>query len=253
MEIRKLNAARGWLWVRHGAELLWRNPLIGVGAAFTSLLVVFAALMLPVLGPLLAIALMPVMLAGYVRVCRALEENEPTDLSLILAGFRQHTRSLVTLGAMLMLGLLFASTVMVLVGGEGLSSLMQKFNETGDLQVFAAALADADSKVSLAILLGFSLMLVLIVAWQYAPILVFFSGISPWQALQASFIGTLRNVVPYTVYTLIMQGLALVFGLLPFNLGMILLLPLGMASLYVSYRNIFPWLDAPQAAAPASQ
>jgi hypothetical protein len=28
---------------------------------------------------------------------------------------------------------------------------------------------------------------------------------------------------------------------------MLVLLPLGLTSLYVSYRNIFPWLDVPLA------
>jgi len=34
---------------------------------------------------------------------------------------------------------------------------------------------------------------------------------------------------------------------------MILLLPLGLTSLYVSYRNIFPWLDQPQTTPSAAE
>ncbi|GAB1232575.1 BPSS1780 family membrane protein [Ferrigenium sp. UT4] len=250
MEIRKLNAVRGWLWIRHAYQLLLRNPLLGISGALASTLVVFVVLLLPLLGPLLAIALLPIMLAGYMRLCRALEENEPADLSLLLAGFRQHTRSLITLGAMLMLGMFFISTLMVFVGGAGFASVMEQVHGAQDMQVLVEALNNADSQVALALLLGFSLLLVLVVAWQYAPILVFFSGISPWLALQASFLGTLRNIIPYTVYSLIMQLVAVVLGILPYGLGMILLLPLGLVSLYVSYRNIFPWLDEPQPAIP---
>ncbi|GAB1234454.1 BPSS1780 family membrane protein [Ferrigenium sp. UT5] len=250
MEIRKLKAARGWLWIRHAYQLLLRNPLLGISGALASTLAVFAVLLLPLLGPLLAIALLPIMLAGYMRLCRALEENEPADLSLLLAGFRQHTRSLITLGAMLMLGMFFISTLMVFVGGAGFASVMEQVHGAQDMQVLVEALNNADSQVALALLLGFSLLLVLVVAWQYAPILVFFSGISPWLALQASFLGTLRNIIPYTVYSLIMQLVAVVLGILPYGLGMILLLPLGLVSLYVSYRNIFPWLDEPQPAIP---
>jgi uncharacterized membrane protein len=40
-----------------------------------------------------------------------------------------------------------------------------------------------------------------------------------------------------------MQVLTMLLGILPFGIGMLLLLPLGLTSLYVSYRNIFPWLD----------
>jgi uncharacterized membrane protein len=73
--------------------------------------------------------------------------------------------------------------------------------------------------------------------------LVYFSDVSPFAALRASFAGSMRNIVPYTLYSLIMQGVALVLGIIPFGLGLIVLLPLGLTSLYVSYRNIFPFAN----------
>jgi uncharacterized membrane protein len=177
------------------------------------------------------------------NICRALEENQKVAPAMLLAGFKKHASSLVALGAFLMLGMLFASTVMVTVGGESFAALMEQMHSAEDSQMLMQAIAGGDSRVSLAVLTGLTLMLVLVVAWQYAPILVFFSGISPWLALRASFVGTLRNIVPYTVYSLIMQVLTMLLGILPFGIGMLLLLPLGLTSLYVSYRNIFPWLD----------
>jgi len=250
MEIRKHSAGRGWLWIQHGFQLLMRNPLLGVSSAILCMLSVFFALMVPLIGPLIAVALLPVMLAGYMRICRALEEDEKVEPGMILAGFRRHTSSLIALGAFLMLGMLFASTVMVTLGGEPFAALMEQVHSAEDSQVLMQAIASGDSRVSLALLAGLSLMLLLIVAWQYAPMLVFFSGVSPWLALRASLAGTLRNIVPYTVYSLIMQLFTMVFGILPYGIGMLLLMPLGLASLYVSYRNIFPWLDeaAPQPA-----
>jgi uncharacterized membrane protein len=71
--------------------------------------------------------------------------------------------------------------------------------------------------------------------------LVFFDNLPPLDALRASLTGSLRNLVPYVVYNLILQVIALVLGLLPYNVGLIILLPLGLTSLYVSYRNIFPF------------
>jgi uncharacterized membrane protein len=243
MEIRKLNAARGWTWIKQGFQLLMRNPLLSISSAILCVLSVFVALMVPFVGALLAVALMPIMLAGYMNICRALEENQKVAPAMLLAGFKKHASSLVALGAFLMLGMLFASTVMVTVGGESFAALMEQMHSAEDSQMLMQAIAGGDSRVSLAVLTGLTLMLVLVVAWQYAPILVFFSGVSPWLALRASFVGTLRNIVPYTVYSLIMQVLTMLLGILPFGIGMLLLLPLGLTSLYVSYRNIFPWLD----------
>ena len=243
MEIRKLNAARGWTWIKQGYQLIMRNPLLSISTSLIGAAGIFLALLIPLAGPLLAIILMPIMLAGYMRICRALEEGEEVELAHLFAGLKQHTSSLAALGGFLMSGLLLASALMFIVGGDAFKTLIEQVQATDDPQVFMDAISNAGGGVALAALLGFSLVLVLVVAWQYAPILVFFSGISPFAALRASFAGTLRNIVPYTVYSLIMQVIALVLGILPFNLGIILLLPLGLTSLYVSYRNIFPFAD----------
>jgi len=253
MEIKKLNASRGWIWIKQGYQLIMCNPLLSITTALIAALIIFLALLVPLIGPMLAVMLMPVLLAGYMRICRALEENEEVELTHLFSGFKQHAASLVALGAFLMLGLLFASAVMVYVGGEPFTKLMEEVHATDNPQVLMDAITTAGSGVAFAILFGFTLVLLLVVAWQYAPILVFFSGIPPLLALRASFTGTMRNILPYTVYSLIMQLIALMLGILPFGLGMILLLPLGLTSLYVSYRNIFPWLDKPQAAPAATE
>lgn len=245
MEIQKLNAARGWTWVKQGYQLIMLSPILSVTTALIGAMALLMAMMVPMVGPLLLIVLMPLLLAGYMRICRALEEGEEVELTDLLAGFKKNTPSLISLGAFLMLGMLFASSVMVFVGGEDLSTLMQQVQSSEDPQVLVEAFGSANGSVALAILLGFSLVIALVMAWQYAPILVFFSGLTPFAAVQASFTGTVRNILPYTVYSMIMQVLALLLGILPFGIGMILLLPLGLTSLYVSYRNIFPWLDAP--------
>jgi uncharacterized membrane protein len=253
MEIKKLNAARGWTWIKQGYQLIMISPILAITTGLIAALAVFLAMLIPLIGPLLAIILMPLMLAGYMRICRALEEHEEVELAHLLAGFRNHTPALVSLGAFLMMGMLFASAVMVFVGGDQLTTLMDEVRTTDNPQVLMDAISTAGSGVALAVLLGFTLVLMLIVAWQYAPMLVFFSGVPPFVALRASFIGTMRNILPYTVYSLIMQVVALLLGILPFGIGMILLLPIGLTSLYVSYRNIFPWLDASVVVAPTAE
>ena len=76
MEIKKLNAARGWIWVKQGYQLIMRNPLMSITLALVAALAVLFSLKIPMFGPLIAVLLMPVMMAGYMRVCRALEEDE---------------------------------------------------------------------------------------------------------------------------------------------------------------------------------
>lgn len=241
MEIKKMNAARGWTWVRQGYQLIMLNPLMSISFALIGALVLFAAIRIPVLGPLLAVMLMPIVMVGYMRVCRALEEEEEVELAHLFEGFRKHTARLMALGGFSMLGMIAASTVMVFLGGDPLAALMDSFRSSSDPQLLANAMLNAGSGVAFSLLVGFSLVCVLMLALQYAPMLVFFNDVTPVAALRSSLTGSFRNIVPYTVYSIIMQVIALVLSLLPFNIGLVVLLPLGFTSLYVSYRNIFPF------------
>ena len=241
MEIKKLNAARGWTWIKQGYQLIMLNPLMSVSFALIGALAMFGALMIPALGPLLAIMLMPIVMAGYMRICRALEEEEEIELAHLFEGFKKHATRLMALGGFSMLGMIAASSVMVFIGGDALSTLMDSFKSASDPELVVNAMWNAGSGVAFSLLVGFSLVCVLMLALQYAPMLVFFNDATPLAAMRASLSGSFRNIVPYTIYSIIMQLIALVLSLLPFNIGLIVLLPLGFTSLYVSYRNIFPF------------
>jgi uncharacterized membrane protein len=253
MEIRKMNAARGWTWVRHGFQLIMLNPLMSVTLALVSALAMFALLKVPLIGPLVSILLMPAVLAGYMRVCRALEEEEDVELEHLFAGFRKYFAKLVAVGSYLMLGLLASSMVMIFIGGEPLRTLLDGVNASSDPQALLESMWAAGSGVALSLVIGFSLMCIVMLAFQYAPMLVFFNDVPPVAAMRASLTGSLRNLLPYTVYNIIMQVIAVILSVVPFNMGLVLLLPLGLTSLYVSYRNIFPFAHELAAAHPVSQ
>jgi len=243
IQIQKMNAARGWLWVKQGYQLIMRNPLLSISLALLGSLAMILTLRIPMVGPIIGLLLMPVLITGYMRVCRALEEDETVQPLHLLAGFQQHTGRLIALGGVLMLGVLTSSIVMILVGGSKLANLLETVKTISDPQLLSNLLQTAGPGIALSILLGLALMFLLMLAFQYAPMLVFFNNMPPLAAFRASLAGTLRNFIPYSVYSIIMQAIALVFSMLPYNIGMIILLPLGFTSLYVSYRNIFPFKD----------
>ncbi|HLY95945.1 MAG TPA: BPSS1780 family membrane protein [Sideroxyarcus sp.] len=241
MEIKRYNAARGWIWVKQGYQLIMRNPLMSISFALIFALLMFVGFKVPLFGPLLLLLLMPVLMAGYMRACHALEEDEEVELAHLFEGFRKHTGRLVALGGFLMVGLLISSMAMVLIGGEALRTLLESANAATNPEMLMEAMWTAGSGVTLSLTVGFALLCLLMLAFQYAPMLVFFNDVMPFAALRASLAGSLRNIIPYTVYNLIMQVVAVVLGMLPFGIGLIVLLPLGLTSLYVSYRNIFPF------------
>lgn len=243
MEIRKLNAVRGWIWVTHGYMLIMRGPLLSVTSAAISAVIILLTLMIPMVGPLLALLLMPLLIAGYTRICRALEEDEKVVLTQLFAGFQKRIPRLVALGGLLLMGLMIASIITITIGGDALAALMDGVKTANDPEMLAEAMWSAGSNVALSLSVGFVLTFTLMMAFQFAPMLLFFNDITPFAAMRASLSGSIRNFIPYTLYSIIMQMIALILSFLPLNLGMVALLPLGFSSLYVSYRNIFPFPD----------
>lgn len=241
MEIKKMSAARGWIWIKQGYQLIMRNPLMSISLAMICFFILFVAINIPKIGPLLFFLLMPVVICSYMRVCRALEEGEKVELKYVLEGFRVRSARLIALGGIAIMGLLITSIAMFLIGGAELETLAESIKATNDLQVMFEAMSLAGPGVAFSLLVGLTLVLVLAIALQYSPMLVFFRGLSPLDALRASLTGTIRNIIPYTVYSLIMQVFALVLSEIPFGIGIIVFLPLSLTSLYVSYRNIFPY------------
>lgn len=250
MVIRRMEAGRGWTWVKQGFQLIMRNPLMSISLAIIGMMAIVIALSVPLFGPLAAVLLMPVLLAGYMRACRALEEDEEVELPFLFEGFRRETGQLIALGGFAMLGVLSSLVIMIFIGGEALKTLLEGFQTANDPQVLVEAMWASGSGVALSLLVYLSLVFVLMMALQYAPMLVFFSGLPALAALRASLAGTLCNIIPYTVYNIIMLLLAVALGILPYNLGLIVLLPLGLTSLYVGYRNIFPFAHELAASAP---
>jgi uncharacterized membrane protein len=181
-----------------------------------------------------------------------LEENEKVELHHLFAGFQNHAPRLIALGGFLLLGLLFVSIITITIGGEKLATLMDSFKAANDPDMLVQAMWSAGSNVTLSLAAGFTLTFTLMMAFQYAPMLIFFSGMAPFAAMRASLSGSIRNLIPYTVYSMIMQLIALMLSFIPLNLGLVILLPLGFSSLYVGYRNIFPFPDEVAASQPAA-
>jgi len=239
IEIQRVPASHGWLWLKHGYQLIMRAPLQAIPLAMMFALGIFLAMLIPVAGVLLAILVMPVLMAGYMRVCRSLEYSEKVEPQHIFAGFKNRTAPLISVGSMLLMGMIVISMVTAAMGGSELSAILENYQAEQDTAALVEALMAPDSAVQYSLLTGLALFFLLMLAMQFAPMLVFFNEMSPRQALQASIYGSIRNIVPFSIYSLLMQLIAFALSFVPMSLGWIVLLPLGLTSMYVAYRDIF--------------
>lgn len=240
MEAQRVEIGHGWLWITHGYRLITRNPIMSLALALLGALGMYLAMIIPVVGLPAALLLMPILLAGYMRVCRALEFNQKVEPTFLFEGFEKRTSQLLSLGGLTLAGMIIISIIITMVGGSALAEMMENYRVSEDPGMLMQAMQSAGSTVTLSLLLGLTLLFMLMLALQFAPMLVFFDQMAPSAAMKASLIGSLRNIVPFTIYSLILQVFAVLVSFIPYGLGWLLLLPIGLTSMYVSYRDIFP-------------
>ena len=90
----------------------------------------------------------------------------------------------------------------------------------------------------LALLVVLALALPLYMALWFAPSLVVFNNLKPFDAMKASFLACLKNLVPFLLYGVIMLVLCMIAAI-PLGLGFLVLGPVAIASIYAGYRDIF--------------
>jgi hypothetical protein len=229
MNTRSVAAGNGWQWIRGGFELFRQNPVIWIALFFIYLLICMGLSIVPIIGPIVVNLLAPVFMAGFMLGCQALERGEELEINHLFAGFKQNTTQLITVGGLYLAGMIvIAGLIFVMTGGAVL--------EMGEPE--HAMKAAAGAGMLLALLLALALLLPLIMAYWFAPTLVVFHGISAVEAMKTSFSACLRNILPFTVYSLVCM-LLLLLAAIPLGLGLVVMIPTMTASLYVSYKDIF--------------
>lgn len=240
MEAKKLTVGCGWLWIKQGIYLFKKSPVLWMTLCFIGILGLIGIASIPVIGDPLATLMFPVMFSGLLWGCHALEHDEELELAHLFKGFQHNTQQLVTLGGLNLIGQLMIFGVMMLAGGTALVSLLMSGSQVED----PAVLVQAVSGASFAILIGMALFSVLLLATQFAPMLVSFDKISPFEALKTSLRGCWRNLAPLSVYGVMMMLFAITASL-PMMLGWFVLLPIMVTSIYAAYRGIFPGAETP--------
>jgi uncharacterized membrane protein len=75
-------------------------------------------------------------------------------------------------------------------------------------------------------------------AYWFAPALIAMEGMSALSAMKLSFLGCLRNILPFLLYGVL--ALVMFFiGAIPVGLGLLVVMPVMTASMYTAFRDIY--------------
>jgi len=231
-EPRGVDGGRGISWWSESWTLFMKNP--GLWILFGVIMfVIFAVLgFIPFIGGIAALLLAPVFVGSWMLAARKVDTGGTLELNDLFAGFQAKLQPLLIVGALL----LAAGVVMgLIVGALGFGSAMG-FMMGGSQS--GAGMAAAMGAGMLAMLVMLVLGFILAMAFWFAPPLVVFRDVAPVDALKASFAASMKNVVAFLLYG-ILYIVAAIIASIPFGLGWIVLIPLVMLSVYVSYRDVF--------------
>jgi hypothetical protein len=227
---RAVGAGQGWTWIADGFDLFKKAPGMWIALVIVLFVILVVLAFIPLLGAVATFLLMPLFVGGLILGCRALQGGGELELGHLFAGFKTHTANLVVLGALAIGGwIIVMLPVIAIVGAGALFGAMR-----GD----AAGVAALGGSVLLAVLVAMALSIPIYMALWFAPALVVLRGLAPVAALKESFLGCLKNIVPFLIYGIVMLVLS-IFATIPLGLGWLVLGPVAIASVYVAYRDIY--------------
>ncbi len=225
-------------WLIKGWRLFVGGAIPWMGMAAISLLAATFISMVPYVGSAAVEWLSPFLVAGFMLASRAAGAKAPFSFYLFVDGFREAPKPLAVIGTVYLVASLLSELAMRALGGEGfqlLFELAQTRPETIDPAQAELILHQALP----AMLAGLLILTPALLATWFAPALVLFDGFSPLKALYWSLWACAVNWRPMLIYGLWLSLVAVVAILIPFGLGLLVFVPVALASTYSAYTDLF--------------
>jgi hypothetical protein len=232
---RALPTGNGWSWIAAAWPIFRGGAGLWIGITLL-LAVVYGALLLWMIhgGSFFAFGaaflLLPIFVAGLMVFSRTLHQGGDPRFAQLFVGFKHRFWALLTLGVVYLVAkLAIVSAVFGLLGVDPASVDM---NAPPEVLMMMAA------KLSIGLLISLALIVPVVMAIWFAPALLAFHQLGPFRAMKLSFLGCLKNVLPFLLYGVVVIVIAAVASL-PAFLGWLVLAPVLAASVYTAYRDIY--------------
>lgn len=242
--MNNVTARSGWLWVKEGFALFRRQPAELASLFFGYLLFMIGISIVPILGQVLPLVLIPVFSMVFMQACALIDHDRQATLTLLPAAFRApYMGRLLRLGILYLLTMVAAVAVSSVIDG-GLfwqamtgqitpdEKMVQESNMTAAM-VFAAAVY-----TPAAMAFWFAAPLI---AWQDMPLnkALFYSFFMVLRALKAFFVYGTAWILLGAMLPAFLSAFVVALTGSP-TLSMIVLLPLSLLVSIVFYCSFYP-------------
>ena len=215
MKLKLVPARHGLQWVRSGVRTFFRQPLAMSGLFFMFLALASVLSLIPVVGNLIALVLLPGITAGFMAASREASEGRFPMPWVLITAFRQGKS---TLQPILALGAMYAVAIVLVMGASALvdgGQFAQVYLIGGQL---TTELVKDDSFLMAALLATALYTPVSLLFWN-APALVLWHGVTPAKSVFFSLIACRGNLGAFVVYGLGWVGLSMATGMVVATLG----------------------------------
>lgn len=220
--IRTVSANRGVEWLVDGFRMFAKSPGPWLLAVVALLIGSWILGKFWIVGGALSTAFGIVFTGAMMRACQSLENGQE-----FTTGLQQAATStpLLILGA---IGAALGFVVVLVMGVFGLGALGVGMMSPGAV----------GGMIGLGMLVMFAVLFVMYAALWLAPALVVLHGVNPVDAIRLSLTGSLRNIGPYLIFSLL-GFIACILGALPMGLGLLVVFPSLLGASYLAYKDIF--------------
>lgn len=238
MKLNLVPARTGVEWVRLGLRNFWRQPLAFISLFFLFLAVISTVSLLPLIGNVLALLLLPFSTLGFMVAASVADAGaastddlesldsvkKPTGAVMFLEvakAMRKEWRPLMVLGVISAV-YFFLTVLLTVVADGGQFARGYLLNETLTAEMMAS------SSFRVASLLQMCLALPLLLAMWHAPALVHWYQVEPAKSIFFSLVAMFRNFGAYALFGLAWAG---VFLLAIIAVSLIATVVIGVGSL----------------------
>lgn len=232
-EPNSLSIGSGMAWISEAWQVFKARPLLWIGLTLLYFAVIFglsALTIIPIVGFAfnVVVGFVSLMLiAGMSYVAYQIEVGEHPSVGDVFVAFQEKLTDFLWLW---LWQFLISLGLMLVVGVPAFFLFFQESH---------AMLGAMDgSRILIVGLLVFLVALVLMMVSWFAPTLLLFHDITAGQAIKLSIKGCVKNILPFLWYSIIL-GLLMIGAMIPFGLGMLVVMPLTFITMYTAYRQIF--------------
>ncbi|HEX4944769.1 MAG TPA: BPSS1780 family membrane protein [Usitatibacteraceae bacterium] len=240
IRVRDVRSSRGPAWIAGGWRLFRGATVVWMGLSAGWMLITFGLVLVPVIGGVAANLMQPVFFSSFALAAHKQLAGTMPQMGDLFAGFRRPLRPLINLGAILLIAEIAIFFLMSLLGLPGVS-------DGDEVPTIADYVRKLQGKEWI-LLVGLLLTALVKGALWFAPAILAFHDLSTAHAVRWSVYAALSNLGAMLAYGIALT-VAFFAGVLPWGLGLLVVVPVMLASSYSGYADVFEdAVEAPSAA-----